>query len=75
MATLSKDEIAAMSVEERMALVDDIWESFRGRQEEIEPPEWHRAIVEKRLEEVEKSPNLSISWEEVRAELHKSWLR
>jgi putative addiction module component (TIGR02574 family) len=74
MATLTKSEIAALSVDERFALVDDIWESFGEIQEPQSPPEWHRDIVEKRLAAAELNPQASIPWEEVRAKLTKKWL-
>lgn len=74
MATLTKSEIAALSVDERFALVDAIFESF-GETETLEPPEWHRVIVEQRLADAEKRPELSVPWEEAKAGLEKKWLR
>jgi putative addiction module component (TIGR02574 family) len=75
MATLSKDKIAAMSVEERLALIDDLWESIKGRQNEIPSPDWHREVLEKRLAEAERNPQPGIPWVEARAKLTNKWLR
>jgi putative addiction module component (TIGR02574 family) len=73
MATLTKSEIAAMSVEERLALVDDIWDSFGESQEALSPPDWHRQALDDILDEDEKSP--TATWEETRSELASKWLR
>jgi putative addiction module component (TIGR02574 family) len=75
MATLTKSEIAALSVDERFALVDEIYESFGGAEDTLEPPDWHKDLLDKRLEEAERSPEASIPWEVAKAELMKKWLR
>lgn len=75
MAILSRDEIAALTVEERFELVDEIYESFRTASVEPEPPEWHRKVLEERLREADASPELALPWEEAKAQLEKKWLR
>jgi putative addiction module component (TIGR02574 family) len=74
MATLTKSEIAALSVDERFALVDNIWESFGETPETLSPPDWHREVLEKRLAAAELAPEASISWEEAREKLAGKWL-
>jgi putative addiction module component (TIGR02574 family) len=61
MATLTKSEIAALSVDERLALIDDLWES-------IEEP------LDKRIDDADQFPEKSVPWEIARAELAKKWL-
>jgi len=75
MATLTKAEIAALSVEERFALVDDIYESFRTTPDAVQPPEWHREVLDQILDEDERDPQPGIPWDEARATLAKKWLR
>jgi putative addiction module component (TIGR02574 family) len=74
MATLTKSEIAALTVDERFALVDDIYESFRGSEQDLAVPEWHREILDEILDEEEQNPQPTVSWDEARAELVKQWL-
>lgn len=74
MATLTKSEIAALSVDERFALVDDIYESFRGSEQNLASPDWHREILDEILDEEKRNPQPTVSWEEARAELAKKWL-
>jgi putative addiction module component (TIGR02574 family) len=74
MATLTKSEIAALSIDERFALVDDIWDSFGESQEALSPPDWHREVVERRLAAAELNPRPLMSWEEVRTKMVKKRL-
>lgn len=74
MATLTKSEIAALSVDERLTLIDDLWESIEEPDEALAPPDWHREVVERRLAAAERNPQPLISWEEVRAKMVNKWL-
>ena len=74
MATLTKSDLAALSVEERFALVDVIWESFGDSHEPLPPPDWHREVLDKRLAAAELAPQATITWQEARAKLTKKWL-
>jgi putative addiction module component (TIGR02574 family) len=69
MAVLTKAQIAALSIDERLALVDDIYESFRDNAEAFTPPDWHGEVLAKRLDEAERNRKASIPWEVVKAEL------
>ncbi len=70
MAVLTKADIAALSPSERLALIEDLWDSFE------EPPtaslaadsvpEWQRTIVDERLLDLEESPEHEIGLAEAR---------
>ncbi|MGB6690726.1 MAG: addiction module protein [Terracidiphilus sp.] len=71
MAVLSKAEISALSLDERLALIDDLWESLdelaaRGAVDEAEIPEWQRQILDERLLDLKQSPADEISLAEAR---------
>jgi putative addiction module component (TIGR02574 family) len=55
MAVLSKAEIAALSTQERLALIDDLWESLDTPRLETSIEAAHRQIVEERLAEYDPS--------------------
>ena len=74
MATLTKSEIAALSVDERFALLDNIWESFGESEEPLTPPDWHREVLDRRLAAAERSPQASMTWKEARTKLAEKWL-
>jgi putative addiction module component (TIGR02574 family) len=74
MAVLTKSEIAALSLDERLALIDDLWESIEEPHDAVTPPDWHREVLERRLAAAERDPQPLVSWDEARAHLAKKWL-
>jgi putative addiction module component (TIGR02574 family) len=74
MATLSKSEIAALSVDERLALIDDLWESLESDSELLPTPDWHGPLVEARMKAHAADPQPTHSWESIKAELEEQWL-
>ena len=45
---MSRNEIANMSVEERVRLMEEIWASFDRNDEEYPVPAWHEDILKER---------------------------
>lgn len=45
---MSRNDIAKMSVEERVALMEDLWASFDHDNLEYPVPEWHESILKQR---------------------------
>ena len=74
MATLTKSEIAALSVDERLALIDNLWESIEEPLELLAHSDWHREVLDKRIDDADQFPEKSIPWEVAKAELAKKWL-
>jgi len=70
MAVLTKAEISALSPSERLALIDDLWDSFEeplpARLLADSVPEWQRTILDERLLDLEESPEQEISLAEAR---------
>jgi putative addiction module component (TIGR02574 family) len=70
MAVMSKTEISALSPEERMALIDALWESIDPHGEEDEAiPLWQREILDQRLLDLELSPGDELTRAEARGQL------
>jgi putative addiction module component (TIGR02574 family) len=65
MAVLSKGEIAALSAQERLALIDDLWESLEAPRLETSVESAHRRIVEKRLADYDPSSEELLTLDEV----------
>ena len=65
--TLSKEEIFELSTEERLHLIESLWDSLPPH--EVPVPGWHHEILEERLEDHRRNPDDSVSWEEQRDEL------
>ena len=62
-------EILQLPLDERLKLVEDIWDSIAVAPEAVPVPDWHRAELDRRLSGTSPGPNLS--WNDVRAKLHE----
>lgn len=70
MATLlTEDQLSKLSVEERMKLIQMIWDSLK--EDEVPVPPWHEKILEQRLKRMEEDPHPGIPWSEVKEQLRK----
>ena len=62
MATI---DIASLSFEERLRLLDELWESLSRTPESIPLTEAQREELDRRLDELEREGPLGIPWDEV----------
>jgi len=66
MKSISASEIAEIPIQQRIQLVEDIWDSIAEMPEAVEIPEWHKQELEKRLEAYHANPNEGSPWQDVR---------
>lgn len=66
MKTITAADIADMPVEERLQLVNDIWDSIAELPEAVPVPDWHKEELKTCLEEYHKNPNDGSPWMEVK---------
>jgi putative addiction module component (TIGR02574 family) len=45
---LSNDQLTALSVPEKVRLLEQVWQSLCDQREEIPSPEWHAEVLSKR---------------------------
>lgn len=64
------DEILKLPVDERLQLVQDIWDSLAATPTDVPVPDWHKEELDRRLDAPEPGENLT--WDEVRHRLHRS---
>lgn len=66
---LTQAEIDAMPIEEKLELSEALWESIYGSAEELPVPDWHKQLLDERLQE----PNPQFdTWENVRKRLDRT---
>lgn len=63
--------ILKLSVDERIHLVQTIWDSIAADTEVSEISEEHKKIIDERLEAHKNSPNEVVSWDEVKKSVKK----
>ena len=63
------NEILQIPMDERLKLVEDIWDSIAVTPEAVPVPDWHRDELDRRL--AQASPRPGLSWNDARAKLHE----
>ena len=58
-----------MPVEERIQLVEDVWDSIAELPESVSMPDWHKEELEKRLSTYRENPAQGTPWGEIRDKL------
>lgn len=68
-ATLKALGIDRMSIDERLLLVEDIWDSIAAEQDSLAIPQSHKEELDRRLAARAANPKAGSSWEAVKARL------
>lgn len=63
------DELRALSVEDRLQLLEDVWTSLDEERDRLPIPKWHEEELDRRMKAFEENPNEGIPWEEFLAKL------
>jgi putative addiction module component (TIGR02574 family) len=66
-------QLLALSVAERIQLIDDLWESVAADSEGIPISEAQLKEARRRLEEHRADPSSAIPWEQLRRELYERY--
>jgi hypothetical protein len=65
---MSRSEIAKMSVEERVALMEELWASFDRDALEYPTPAWHEKVLKERAK---KDESHFFSFDEVKRDMYE----
>jgi len=61
----TRTEIEELSREDRLRLIEDVWETLETLPDSLALSEEHRKVLDQRLAELERNPNGTISWDEM----------
>ena len=67
MESLTPDELARLSADERLALIGQLWDSLGDA--DIPLPKAQRAELARRLSSLDQDRAQAVTWEQLRAEL------
>jgi putative addiction module component (TIGR02574 family) len=62
-----------LTVEQRLALVEELWDSIAESGADVPMSEAQRAELDRRLAEHEAQPDNVVSWEDVKASIIPRW--
>jgi putative addiction module component (TIGR02574 family) len=73
MRSILLEEAEKLPLEERLELVEALWDSIAADAsvDRLPLPEWHRIELERRIAEFDADPEAGSSWEEVRDRLER----
>jgi putative addiction module component (TIGR02574 family) len=60
-----------LTVEQRLELIGELWDSIPDSLNELPVPEWHREELERRLAAADTDPSAAIPWEQVKRRLRE----
>lgn len=66
MKPITLDEVLQLPVPERIRIVEAIWDSIADTPEAVELTDEQKAELDRRLENLEKTPSAGSPWPEVR---------
>ena len=69
--TATLNEIAALSIEDRIRLVQAIWDSIAAEQAYPDLTEAQQQELDRRIADREANPDNVLTWEEIKASLRK----
>jgi putative addiction module component (TIGR02574 family) len=70
--TLKKLGIDRLSVDERIQLVEEIWDDIAATVEARGIPESHKALLDRRIAAYEADPGAGFTWEQVKVRLRET---
>jgi len=60
-----------MSIEEKLQVMEAIWDDLSQRADELHPPEWHREVLAEREEAIARGDEQFEDWEVARKKIEK----
>ena len=68
---LSSDQLNALSVPEKVRLLEQVWQSLCDQPAEIPSPEWHAEVLRKRSRRLADGEAVRVPWSEAKAHLQR----
>ncbi len=60
------NKLSQLNKNEKLLLVEALWDSIASAPEEVEVPDHHKSILEQRLKTLEEDKKNGSSWKEIR---------
>jgi hypothetical protein len=66
---LSSDQLDALTVAEKVRLLEQVWQSLCGQPHTFTSPDWHADVLVERRQRILDGSATRISWKEAKAQL------
>ena len=61
-----------MSVEEKLKLMEEVWNDLIKKEQELSSPEWHKEILEEREDTLKSGKEILIDWKDAKERIQNS---
>ncbi len=58
-----------LSVDEQIDYVQALWDHIAAKPKAVPIPDWHKAVLDERIADLERHPDDGVGWDAFRAEL------
>jgi putative addiction module component (TIGR02574 family) len=66
---MSIAEIRRLPLNEKLQIMEALWEDLRAHAEDLDVPEWHKEVLDSRRRAVEEGREKVLDWDEVKSSL------
>jgi putative addiction module component (TIGR02574 family) len=66
---IAQADIRQMPLSEKLALLETLWAEISSEPEQIEIPQWHKDILDERLQAAERGEVEVLDWEVAKAQI------
>jgi len=63
--------LQAMSLPEKMALLEALWEDLSKSPDKLQSPDWHKDVLEERRRRVQSGEDTFSDWEDAKRDIRK----
>ena len=63
------DQIPKLSTEEKLLAMEALWSSLHQTFEDTPPPDWHREVLQQRMQQIEAGAAVYQDWNRAKIEL------
>ena len=60
-----------MTLHEKLAVMESLWEDLTGSSDPIEPPAWHKEVLDQRRRRVLEGDAKFVDWQAAKVEIRK----
>lgn len=68
---LSSEQLDALSVAEKLRLLEQVWQSLSGHPDSFPSPQWHADILDDRRQRLLDGTATPLSWADAKAQLQR----
>ena len=62
-------DLEKLTRDEKLELIEKLWDSLEANADDLPIPDWHRRLLDQRLDELDREGPTGVPWEQVLQEI------